>query len=134
MHLGVLYLQATVDCLEDSVRRLGQHNAHLVQQIKGSLSAPGSVSTGMTAALSAANAGAVLQTPTSATPASAGATARSKCDDEAGKQATDSAAAAAVATMSPRTIHSIIAAATRVNAKNKRLKRQLQLALQARPA
>jgi hypothetical protein len=32
--------------------------------------------------------------------------------------------------VSPRTLHSIIAAATRVNEKNKKLKRQLQLAMQ----
>lgn len=113
-----------MDCLEDSVRRLGQHNAHLVQQIKESLAA-GATSSGTTGAATAsvpAAAGA-MHTPTSV-PVS-GAALGSVCTGVG-----STAGAASQQPMSPKTLHSIIAAATRVNEKNKKLKRQLQLAMQ----
>jgi hypothetical protein len=140
-HAAVLLvmLQATVDCLEDSVRRLGQHNAHLVQQIKDSLAAADSNTTGATAVLAAAaaaaGAGGSMLTPTSAPTSAAGAGsmftgASSSSVAGAGKQ---QGVQTGVGPVSPRTLHSIIAAATRVNEKNKKLKRQL-MAMQAPPA
>jgi chromosome segregation ATPase len=134
--LLLVMLQATVDCLEDSVRRLGQHNAHLVQQIKDSLAAADSNTTGATAVLAAAaGAAASMLTPTSAPTLTAGAGsmfigASSSSMAGAGKQ---QGAQAGGGPVSPRTLHSIIAAATRVNEKNKKLKRQL-MAMQAPPA
>lgn len=132
-----MLLQATVDCLEDSVRRLGQHNAHLVQQIKGTIVAADSNTTGgITAAL--AGAGAAMHTPMSAPTAAAGAapssmnTGASSCGGAMGSKLP--AAQAGAAPMSSEMVHSIIAAATRVNEKNKKLKRQLQLALQGNQA
>lgn len=136
----MLVLQATVDCLEDSVRRLGQHNAHLVQQIKGAFTAADSGGTGVTAALAAAaGRAAAMHTPTSGF-TSAGGASGSSCagggssmSGAVGQQGMGAAAALAVGAagpVSPRTLHSIIAAATRVNEKNKKLKRQLQLAMQ----
>lgn len=133
-------MQATVDCLEDSVRRLGQHNAHLVQQIKHSLMAADSSSTGVTAALAAATgasgggaAAAMMHTPTSGL-SSAGGVSGSSCVVGAGSGSMAGAGqqqgGAGAGPVSPRTLHSIIAAATRVNEKNKKLKRQLQLAMQ----
>lgn len=103
------------------MRRLGQHNAHLVLQIKESIAA-GASSSGTTGAATAsvsAAAGA-MHTPASA-PAS-GAVLGSVC------------AGGSQQAMSPKTLHSIIAAATRVNEKNKKLKRQLQLAMQQQQA
>jgi hypothetical protein len=103
-------VQVAVDFLEDSVRRLGQHNAQLVQQLQEALAASAVASSEARgakasqataeAAAAAANAGAVRVRGVSE-------------DGTAGH-------------VSPRTLQNIIAAATRVNEKNKKLKRQLQ--------
>jgi hypothetical protein len=94
------------------VHKIGQQNALLTQQLKDTLAAASSssIATGSTAAPAASGAAPVspaAATPTSAAPA-------------------HSAASAGGAAVSPRTLQSIIAAATRVNDKNKLLKQKLQ--------
>ncbi|WIA14786.1 hypothetical protein OEZ85_003270 [Tetradesmus obliquus] len=98
-------LEVAVDFLEDSVRRLGQHNAQLVQQLQEALAAP--------AAAVAEARGAQASTAAASAAADAVQVQRANGDGAAGP-------------VSPRTLQSIIAAATRVNEKNKKLKRQLQ--------
>lgn len=97
-------VQVAVDFLEDSVRRLGQHNASLVQQLQDTIAA------------------AATATETQASYAKTAARL-------AVQQQHDMNAATAVQSsgpISPRTLQQIITAATKVNEKNKRLKRQLQ--------
>lgn len=122
------------------MRRLGQHNAHLVQQIKDSFRTADSTSTttGTTAAFgaAAAAAAAAMQTPTSAAAATSSYAPAGSSSAVSGssKQLVAAVGGAGSGPVSPRTLHSIIAAATRVNEKNKKLKRQLQMAMQGHPA
>lgn len=93
-------LQVAVDFLEDSVRRLGQHNASLVQQLQDTIAAAATA-----AEATKANSNSLAVRP-------------------AGQPGTDVAAGSGP--VSPRTLQQIITAATRVNEKNKRLKKELQ--------
>jgi hypothetical protein len=103
-------VQVAVDFLEGSVRRLGAHNASLVAQLHDALTArPGVGSVAGTTA-------GALRAP------------RTSVGVQCGAPGCDEARRAVVVGggVSPRTLQHIIAAASRVNEKNKHLKRQLQ--------
>lgn len=89
------------------MRRLGQHNAQLVQQLQETLAASAEAS---------AKAG-------SSKAVASNSMAVQAC---AAAEGAGVAAGGEGAPVSPRTLQHIIAAATRVNEKNKKLKKQLQ--------
>jgi len=99
-------VQVAVDYLENCVRGLGQHNANLVQQLQQSMA----VAAGPGSMTAAGNVG-------------GGAASDDSDPNAAASQAVGTASCNGPVPL--HTLHNLIAAATKVNEKNKRLKQQL---------